>query len=144
MIKQFTILVMFTFSMFGCGAENSKTTAITEKQEGVAVAGTVQNISVTEAEPAIAKGGVQFIDVRTIEEFKESRAKSSVNIPLDILDEKLGGLKKNEPVYVICRTGARSAAAAQILKENGFEKIYNIKGGMLDWEKAKLPMEAGS
>ncbi len=50
---------------------------------------------------------------------------------------KLVGKKK---ILVICRTGARSRYAANILAKNGLKDIYNIEGGFLAWKKAKLPL----
>jgi rhodanese-related sulfurtransferase len=46
-----------------------------------------------------------------------------------------GKLDKKKPVAVYCRSGMRSANAANILKEMGFKKIYNLDGGYLAWTK---------
>jgi rhodanese-related sulfurtransferase len=42
---------------------------------------------------------------------------------------------------VICRAGVRSTTAAAILAGLGFEHVFNLKGGMLDWDDARLPVE---
>ena len=47
-------------------------------------------------------------------------------------------LDKNEPIYLYCRSGKRSAKAAQILKEMGFKEIYDMEGGFLNWESQGL------
>lgn len=141
MMKQFAVFIVLVLTIAGCSIESKGDPVRTEKPSD-AVAGKVTDVSVDEAGTAIGKGGVQFIDVRTVEEFKEGHARSAINVPLDGLTESLGKLSKEQPIYVICRTGSRSAAASQILKENGFTEIYNIKGGTLDWTAAKLPMES--
>ncbi|MEW6611962.1 MAG: rhodanese-like domain-containing protein, partial [Pseudomonadota bacterium] len=48
---------------------------------------------------------------------------------------------KERPVITQCRSGMRSAAAAAALKKAGFAKIYNLKGGIMAWRSAGLPLE---
>ena len=107
---------------------------------------------------ALAKKGAMLIDVRTKREFKRLHAKGAVNIP--IFDEKDGRREFNEnfvaqieytvnddyskPIILICRSGARSAYAAEILGKNGFSTLYNVKKGFLmreGWLFYKLPVE---
>ena len=48
---------------------------------------------------------------------------------------------KDKDIVVICRAGVRSVTAAAILTGLGFEKVCSMKGGMLDWDDARLPVE---
>ena len=48
-------------------------------------------------------------------------------------------LTKAKKILVICRSGARSAYAANILAKEGFSDVYNVEGGYLEWKKTKLP-----
>ena len=52
---------------------------------------------------------------------------------------KLLKLMGNHPIVLICRTGARSQYAANLLAKKGFAEVYNVEGGFLAWKKAKLP-----
>lgn len=52
---------------------------------------------------------------------------------------KLLKLAGNHPIVLMCRTGARSQYAANLLAKKGFAKVYNVEGGFLAWKKAKLP-----
>jgi len=64
-------------------------------------------------------------------------------IPLGELPERakeLSVLKERE-IIAICRVGQRSTTAAAILTGLGFERVWNMKGGMLDWNEAHLPVE---
>ena len=64
-------------------------------------------------------------------------------IPLKELPERsteLGDVKSSE-IVAICRVGVRSATAAAILTGLGFEQVWNLKGGMLEWKDAQLPVE---
>ena len=137
-------LIVALIFAFGCGddaivSENTKSPATDTVKET-----NIRNVSVQVAQAAVSEGKVQFIDVRTPQEFGETHAKNAKNIPLEILQSRLDGLNKEEPVYLICRTGSRSAMAAEILKEKGFTNIHNIKGGITDWISAKLPVETVS
>ena len=68
-------------------------------------------------------------DVRTREEFMEDHASGAINIPLDQLVKRMEEIRLfPKPVIVYCRSGNRSAAAIQILKEHGIDKIVNGRG----------------
>lgn len=86
---------------------------------------------------------IQLIDVRTPSEFATGHILKSVNI--DYYDQefstKIGKLDKSKPIYVYCRSGVRSSNSAEILKKLGFETIYNLDGGILNWSSQKLPLE---
>lgn len=81
----------------------------------------------TDFKALIDKGAV-IVDVRTREEFSSGHIDGSVNYPLDSLASKMEELKKHRnPVIVVCRSGARSAAAVTQLKAAGIE-AYNGGG----------------
>jgi len=84
------------------------------------------------------KKGREFtlLDVRTPEEFAGARMDYAINIPIDQLEERIKAVTRGKPVLCICRTGARSAVAAEILARNGFD-AYNLDGGMVDWNIAQ-------
>lgn len=83
-----------------------------------------------------------ILDVRTPAEFATGHIEKAINI--DINDEKfaerLQELKKDQPVYVYCLSGARSNSAAVLLKEKGFNKVIDLQGGLLTWKAAGLPV----
>lgn len=84
-----------------------------------------------------------LLDVRTKDELsKDGRIKNASNIPLNQLKGKLDSLKEHRtaPVIAICRSGSRSGVACSQLKKNGFEQVYNLKGGILSWKSAGLPV----
>lgn len=85
-------------------------------------------------------GGQQLVDVRTLEEFNEGHLKNAQNICVtdDDFEENISKLDKDKPIYLYCRSGKRSARAADILKNLGFKEIYDMEGGYLNWESEKL------
>jgi sulfur dioxygenase len=81
-----------------------------------------------------------LIDVRTEGEFNGTlgHIESSMLIPLDKLSDNIPTLEqyKKENIIVVCRSGVRSTTAAALLTGMGFEKVSNLRGGMLAWNEA--------
>ena len=78
--------------------------------------------------------GAVLVDVRTPEEYRDGHVPGSVNVPLQqIEDIELEVAEKNTPLFVYCRSGARSRQATALLKEIGYEDVHNI-GGILDYK----------
>ena len=84
------------------------------------------------------KGNI--LDVRTPEEFKNSRIPNSINIdfynPQNFMLE-IEKLDKDNNYYVYCRTGVRSANSCALMNELGFKNTFNLIGGIVEW-KGKL------
>lgn len=66
-----------------------------------------------------------LVDVRTPQEFAEGTAKGAINIPLQEIQSRINEFKTDKPIVVFCRSGARSARAEQILKQNGITNVIN-------------------
>lgn len=83
--------------------------------------------------------GVVILDVRTTGEFRSGHIPKSKNIPVQELSSKVSTLDsyKDDEVIVYCASGARSASAAKSLSKNGFNKVYNLNGGVSSY-KGKL------
>ncbi len=81
-----------------------------------------------------------FLDVRTREEYADAHVDGSVLIPLQELEGRLNEVPKNKRVYVYCRSGKRSVAAAAILVKAGFSNIENVEGGINAWRDAGYPV----
>lgn len=87
---------------------------------------------------AISKPKVQLVDVRTPEEFDKGHIENAININFrnkEVFERSFSKLNKNKPVYVYCRSGARSQGAARRLVEMGFSKIYDLEGGYMAWAR---------
>jgi len=84
----------------------------------------------------------QLLDVRTPEEFAGGHLDRALNMDIKGADfeDGLKNLHKNQPVFVYCLSGGRSAAAAEILKKQGFTQVYNLKGGIMAWKSEGLPI----
>lgn len=139
-IKLTIALVLAAMIFSACQSENAAAVA-PKAVENSAAQNEIKQISVAEARDAVKAENVQFIDVRTPEEYAGGHAPKALNLPLDNLEDDLTKLDKTKPVYVICQTGRRSQKGAEILLKNGFADIYNINGGTSEWIKAGFPTE---
>lgn len=77
------------------------------------------------------------LDVREPDEISVEAFPGALNIPLGMLPLRLNDVPRERSVVVLCRSGARSARAVEILRQNGFSDVKNITGGMLAWKKRK-------
>lgn len=80
-----------------------------------------------------------LVDVRTPQEFKEGTAMGAINIPLDVLEKRLGEFKSKKQIVVFCRSGSRSSQAYELLKRNGFQNVIN--GGT--WQLVQQQLNSG-
>ena len=92
------------------------------------------------AAEALVSEGATLVDVREPGELvTDGRFPGAVHIPLGELSERAGELEGGRLVLA-CRSGARSAMAAEALRASGFD-AYNLEGGILAWERDGLPVE---
>jgi len=88
--------------------------------------------------------GAIFVDVRETKEMKGGVINGAYRVPLSSFENSTTqlGKFKDKPVIVYCRTGNRSPGAAGKLKKKGFNRVYTLTGGILAWQKEKLPLES--
>lgn len=82
-----------------------------------------------------------IVDVRTPGEYAQGHLSGAVNIDWKGADfgKQMETLDKSKPVFVYCLSGGRSASAANKMRSEGFEQVYELKGGMMKWRAANLP-----
>ena len=98
------------------------------------------NVDVGEARDLIAeKADLVILDVRTIPEFDSGHLEGAINIPVEELSQRLSELNQKDELLVYCKTGNRSTTAVRILRENGYDRIYHMDGGITAWNVAGFP-----
>lgn len=100
------------------------------------------NLEISPQWVAANRDKVHILDVRTRVETDEEKARidDALLIPIDELRGRLEEVPKDKPVMTICRSGRRSVLATGILKENGWTRVANIRGGLLQWREEGLPL----
>jgi molybdopterin/thiamine biosynthesis adenylyltransferase/rhodanese-related sulfurtransferase/molybdopterin converting factor small subunit len=92
------------------------------------------DIDVTEVKAKIdRRDSFVLIDVREPHEYQIARIPYAKLIPLGELPKRLSELNPNDEIIAHCKSGARSAKAVELLKQSGFRKARNMKGGILAW-----------
>jgi rhodanese-related sulfurtransferase len=90
---------------------------------------------------------IELIDVRTPVEFREVHVESARNVPLDTLDPSafmhVRNGSKDEPLYVVCRSGSRGKQACEKFLAAGFRNVVNVDGGTLACVNCGLPVVRG-
>jgi rhodanese-related sulfurtransferase len=84
---------------------------------------------------------LQLLDVREPAEFAGVRIGLADLVPLGELARRAGELERDRPIVCVCRSGQRAAQAAEKLAALGFPAVTRLEGGLLAWERAKLPVE---
>jgi rhodanese-related sulfurtransferase len=133
----FIPIVLFTVTMLtSCKEKVKQTNPRTET-----VQSTITVISPKEVYDSLQEDqSLQLLDVRTPEEYGVTHLKSSQNICVTTpgFEEKAAKLDKSQPIYVYCKSGGRSARASKILAEMGFTQIYDLQGGITNWQAQNL------
>jgi rhodanese-related sulfurtransferase len=100
-------------------------------------------LSVADFEKGIAEANIQLLDVRTPGEYQSGHLKNAMLADWNNeteFQERVKALDKTKPVYTYCLSGARSNAATDWLKQNGFI-AYNLSGGIAAWKNADKPVD---
>ncbi|MCU7920131.1 MAG: rhodanese-like domain-containing protein [Candidatus Thiodiazotropha sp. (ex Epidulcina cf. delphinae)] len=82
------------------------------------------------------------VDIRPAADFHKGHIINALNIPSNGFANQMGILDKHKdkPIIVSCRSGAQSSSTCQQLKKAGFDQVFNLKGGILAWQNANLPI----
>lgn len=91
--------------------------------------------------PTQLPDGVTLLDVREDDEWAAGHAPEARHIPMGELAGRLGELPADDQVYVICRSGGRSARVTAYLNANGWEAV-NVAGGMRSWHASGRALRA--
>ena len=128
----FAALAIILFMMFSGG--------LGSRMRGYKEIGPVESVQLLNHQDAV------LVDVREDAEYKEGHILDAIHIPLGKLADRMAELEKfrERPIIVGCRSGHRSASACAKLRKSGYETIYNLKGGIMAWQSAGLPVQKPS
>jgi rhodanese-related sulfurtransferase len=100
------------------------------------------NVDPQQATMMINHEDAVVVDVRPMSDFNKGHIVNSINIPFNGFTNQMGQLekKKKKPIIVSCRSGSQSQSACRQLRKAGFENVYNLRGGIMAWQSANLPV----
>ena len=87
--------------------------------------------------------GALFVDVREADELAQASydVAGVLHLPLGALPDSLDQLPTDRELVIACRSGGRSGRAVQFLRMEGYERVFNLAGGMLRWQAEGQPMK---
>ena len=83
-----------------------------------------------------------FLDLRDAADYKQGHIVEAMNIPATKLAARMAELEKHrdKPIVLVCKMGQQSGAAGKQLKADGFDRVYKMTGGMMEWSNLQLPV----
>ena len=99
-----------------------------------------EELSPRQVADLLREGDAQLVDVREPYEHEAGRIAGDLHIELDMLTGQAGSIDRERPVVFYCRSGSRSAMAAQAFGASGYN-AHNLTGGLHAWVKDGLPLE---
>ena len=85
---------------------------------------------------------LRLIDVRSIAEMATGIIPNAEKLPLHTLPVRLNEIANDDLCVLYCRSGARSAQGVGFMNAQGFDKVYNLRGGIIAWQQMGMPLVA--
>jgi rhodanese-related sulfurtransferase len=85
---------------------------------------------------------VRLLDVRGIGEMAQGMIPNAEKLPLHTLPARLNEIGNDELTVLYCRSGARSAQGVGYMAQQGFENVYNLRGGIIAWAQNGMPLKS--
>lgn len=85
-----------------------------------------------------------FLDLRDGGDYKAGHIADALNIPSAKLESRIAELEKykSKPIILVCKMGQSAPASGKVLRAQGYEKVYKMTGGMMEWNNLQLPVVA--
>jgi len=137
MKKLVLLVVAGSLLLTGCAAKTDSADVAASDT----VSAAVRSLDAAAFQSKIIQRDVIVLDVRTADEFNQSRIidARNINVESSDFDAAIAELDKNATYALYCQSGRRSAIAYTKMKEAGFTNLYNLDGGIIAWENAGLP-----
>ena len=134
-MKKFSFVFLAILVLVGCQSKPVVGEAV------ASAAGSYQNVTPTELESMLKDKDFVFINVHT--PFAGDIPNTDLSIPYNEIEQNLSQLPsdKNAKIVLYCRSGRMSEIAAEELVSLGYTNVWNLKGGMVEWEQADFELE---
>ena len=104
----------------------------------------VKDVGPGEATRLLNHENAIMVDMRSDRDFRDGHIVNALHVPAENNDMPARLEKyRDRPLIVYCRSGNQSLTVCGKLRKQGFEKVYNLKGGVLGWQQADLPVSKG-
>lgn len=139
-LKYLLLILLFAFALTACGGG---ATAVADPPADLSTEELNLGPSVDVATVAAIKDrdDVVLIDVREQEEYDEAHIPNITLIPLGTVPDNIDKIPTDKTVIITCRSGNRSGQATEFLRQQGFDNVHNMEGGINAWKAAGYAVE---
>ncbi len=125
MKRLFAVLIASVFTLTACGATGAVTT-----------------MNVPDFAKKVSNKSIVLLDVRTPAEFASGHISGATNIDFEsgTFESDIQKLDKSKSYAVYCRSGNRSGQATSLMAKDGFSTVFNLEGGLINWQSAGYPV----
>lgn len=138
-MKHLFSLLLTISALFALSACSRKTETI--DPASIDVSTLPLNIDVQTASALSSRDDVLLLDVREQSEYDAGHIPGVTLIPMNDVPNRLAEIPTDKTVIVTCRSGNRSGQVTEYLRGQGFSNVYNMAGGIVEWQNAGLPVE---
>lgn len=135
MKTKWLLLLLFALVLVACGGTDTAAPAAEQSAE-LAPLDLAAEVDVHTVAEVKDRDDVYVLDVREQWEYDEGHIPGVVLIPLAEIPGRMSEIPNDKEVIVTCRTGNRSGQATDFLRQNGFDNVHNMQGGIVAWEQA--------
>lgn len=137
------LLITSTFVIAACSAPATTAPIVpgNPPSNTINVASLPLNVDVATVRALQGRDDVVLIDVREPEEYAAGHIPGVRLIPMGEVPSRLNEIPTDKTVIVTCRSGNRSGQITSFLRRNGFTRVHNMQGGLLEWQRAGYPVE---
>ena len=139
-LKYLLLILMFTFALTACGGG---ATAVADPPADLSAEelNLGPSVDVETVAAIMDRDDVVLIDVREQSEYDEVHIPDITLIPLGTVPDSLDQIPTDKTVIVTCRSGNRSGQATEFLRQQGFDNVHNMEGGIVAWQAAGHAVE---
>ncbi len=135
------LFLLLAISLVACGGQADTVEMVEAAVPDVNLAELPQDLDVQTVYDIKNDQDVYMLDVREQYEYDEKHIPGINLLPMSEIQNRLDELPTDKEVIVTCRSGNRSNQVTQFLRENGYDNVHNMSGGIIAWEEAGYPVE---
>jgi rhodanese-related sulfurtransferase len=139
-MKRFWLLTVLVLLLAACGGAAQEAT-LPEEGLGDAPLALSDTVDVETVAEVRERDDVLVLDVREQWEYDEGHIPGVTLIPMAEVSQRLDDIPADKTVIVTCRSGNRSGQVTDYLRQQGFDNVHNMDGGILAWEAAGYDVE---
>jgi rhodanese-related sulfurtransferase len=135
MKTKWLFLLLLALVLAACGGTDTAASVAEQSAESAAL-DLAPEVDVHTVAQVKDRDDVYLLDVREQWEYDEGHIPGVTLLPLGEVSARLDEIPTDKEVIVTCRSGNRSGQATDFLRQNGFDNVHNMQGGIVAWEQA--------